>query len=518
MFFSLSQHSAGVHDSLFHYNVTRPYPYRWFTPVVIFAFIIATVLFSLLNFVSNGYNLTVETTNDPNTTLTASTWISKWPSALTSRLQATCQATEVPLQSQLFTNQSALTYSLTGVRAGYEDDDVVSSLWYLNNPIEECTISAVTISMEAIDAQANQFAFAEWNLDVKVYASCTITRPDGVNNFNLTASYNYVPVDVDMSTGLASPFLGSVFRSRNKEKRASLWWGESCMSMYWAYLSRTMQDIRASMSGSDIYAIRKGFITFRTRNPPPSDITSLDFWDADYRFIVDLGAGRFNVITWPTMNTAGQRIAPVASLVDSETYPNVWLMADTLAKTSASTVLTDLGQTSPAFPNILADTHLLEYFTANFSTAIQHIANAHPGPETSNYSAAKGTTGPLGVTPSVFSRTYICQVPKVKSTGNLIVSILIADLVFLQALWNIFKLVVDAWVLPRNPDTNVCQGCLAKGSRGSQANFVDEDFDAVGETGVPLTRIKPSKKAGGMHRIPFHRQSSSQYGLLEQVS
>ncbi len=42
-------------SSMFSYNISRPYPFRWFTPVVFVGGAIALVLFSLLNLVSTGY-------------------------------------------------------------------------------------------------------------------------------------------------------------------------------------------------------------------------------------------------------------------------------------------------------------------------------------------------------------------------------------------------------------------------------------------------------------------------------
>ena len=46
---------ANMHSSMFNYAVSRPYPVRWFTPVVFVGGTIALVLFSFLNFVATGY-------------------------------------------------------------------------------------------------------------------------------------------------------------------------------------------------------------------------------------------------------------------------------------------------------------------------------------------------------------------------------------------------------------------------------------------------------------------------------
>jgi hypothetical protein len=60
-----------MHSSTFTYPVSRPYPYRWVTPIVIIGGVIAVVLFSFLNFVSNGYYLSTQIVTDPNVTVSS---------------------------------------------------------------------------------------------------------------------------------------------------------------------------------------------------------------------------------------------------------------------------------------------------------------------------------------------------------------------------------------------------------------------------------------------------------------
>jgi hypothetical protein len=60
--------------------------------------------------------------------------------------------------------------------------------------------------------------------------------------------------------------------------------------------------------------------------------------------------------------------------------------------------------------------------------------NAILGPANDSYEVLKEQTGPLGTSPSVISTKYLCQVLLQKPTGTLFISILVADLVFMQAL------------------------------------------------------------------------------------
>jgi hypothetical protein len=46
-----------MHESFFSYNLARPYPYRWFTWVVVTGGLAATTLFSAINLAADGYDL-----------------------------------------------------------------------------------------------------------------------------------------------------------------------------------------------------------------------------------------------------------------------------------------------------------------------------------------------------------------------------------------------------------------------------------------------------------------------------
>jgi hypothetical protein len=339
---------------------------------------------------------------------------------------------------------------------------------YFNNVLENCTVTAIEINLEALDRTASQFGFSEWGAVVHTYVSCAFYTPSGLIQFNLTQAYDYIPA---MSWSHLYTFLGSNFLDRDKSTRASLWWGESAISNYYVYLTRTMQDIRANATSNGEPAIRKGTIYITPGNSTARDIKSLQFFNIDYRFIVDLGYGNFEVLS-----PGGE---PTVSMLDQGgVYPDVWIIADSLAKSAYSTVLTDLGQIT-AEPNLLTNADDLEYFSRNFSTIQRHKANADPGPEVDMYyGSANNGAGLLGTTPSVISMGYICQVPQLKSTGNLLLSILVADLVFLQAAWRLFKLGTDTYLFRSRPESNQCKAGGA---------YVDPDkVDSVASSGFNL--------------------------------
>ncbi|KAL9105454.1 MAG: hypothetical protein Q9227_009363 [Pyrenula ochraceoflavens] len=455
------------YQSFFSYELTRPYPFRWFTFVASIGFLGFTALFSYLNFVSTGSTLTNEVSRNPHRTIADNKWFPKWPSFLTDKFQPTCQTLSLPVNSEFFTSQNALTYTLTSVwrpatTPQNMTNTIAPSLAYYDNVLENCTIWSIEVDLEAMDRSANQFAYAEWGATVRSHATCAISGENGVQMFNLTQEYDYVPTTISFS-GLYE-FLGSAFIARDKMSRASLWWGESLLSTYWALLTMEMQQIRQNDTLNVEPAIRKGTLLFTRSNKPEKDITAIDFFQVDYRFIVDTQAppGDYKII-YPGLydgdDTSGTKLS---RLVARSAYPNIWGYADDLAKSAYSTILADLGQVTTS-PNILTNASALQYFTANFkdNKIGQDIANAQPGPATADYSSLKDTTGPLNLTTSTINAQYLCQVPQRKSTGNLLVSILLADLVFLQTLWRLFRFVVDHFLLKSVVDANKCVGCAS---------------------------------------------------------
>lgn len=54
---------------MFSYSITRPYPFSWFTPVVVIGGLILTVVFTLLNLGSSVYSTKAIYTSDPNVTI-----------------------------------------------------------------------------------------------------------------------------------------------------------------------------------------------------------------------------------------------------------------------------------------------------------------------------------------------------------------------------------------------------------------------------------------------------------------
>jgi hypothetical protein len=96
----------------FEHNLTRPYPFKWYTPAVLAGFTIATIIFSVLNYASTGYTLQAAYLPDPRPTSWPGmdSWYKNWPASLVGGNKPSCQPASIPIGSTLFTNNTALPW------------------------------------------------------------------------------------------------------------------------------------------------------------------------------------------------------------------------------------------------------------------------------------------------------------------------------------------------------------------------------------------------------------------------
>lgn len=472
---------------MFSYSVSRSYPFRWFTPVVFIGGIVAAGVFSTLSFVSNGYYLSVKVTQSPNATVSHGIWFKNWPSYLTENVQPTCHTVDIPVNSKIFTNRSGLNHEL--VRAWRQlpakKIKTFPSLTYHENYIQDCKIKSIRVDLSSVDRTGAQIAWSKWGAYLRARTKCSITCESGLTMFELQTEFDYIPRTVTLDSSTFSTMVAF-----QRQRKADLWWGQSLLSMYYILLTRTMASSRTNETRKGNEDIRKGSLLFtpgkalrlskklNQTNPKPKnfiapDITKSDFFDIHYTFITAQGNGNSSEIT-PNRNKFRTTLA---NLTTHETYPNIWSVADCLAKSFYSTVLTDLGQKSPYNINILHNNATLQHFTSNFSQMASGFKQPRPGPALHDYNTLKSTTGPLHTTPSVFSMEYVCQVPKMKSAGNIFISVLLADLVLLQTLWQLLVLFTDHVLLRKakmGPQVNHCEGCLKRNSLKQRISLKSE--------------------------------------------
>jgi len=156
----------------FGYAVSRPYPYKWFPWVVLVGGICATVLFSLINFAANGYQVTVEYTTNPNATISHNSWTQHWPFSWFDKVPATCQAQTFQVNSQFFTNKLSLPYTITGVFQNRTTNNVLPSLQYMSDTLESCKINEMVFNLGSSSRTANQISTYVWGIEASVSITC----------------------------------------------------------------------------------------------------------------------------------------------------------------------------------------------------------------------------------------------------------------------------------------------------------------------------------------------------------
>lgn len=435
--------------SILSYGVTRNYPYRFFTLFVAAGGLASLVLFSFINFASTGFTLIVQYSSEPNATV-AQQWSHGLPKLFASKTKPSCQPSSINGRTKIATTNNALLYTVTSVQS-YGNGTLLPSLVYLNNPLESCNVSQVAMYMEHSGGRtAAQIAVAGWGVTILGMSTCRVELGDGPVIVNMTAEWDPYPSSITTFSGYTT-FLG-----RDKDARASLYWGESLLANHRVHLNDAMHEVGVNTTKSEIT------MTVRDSN---EDITSLSFFNISQRSIAFQAASDGSTST--TIAIVDDDMT-VGSLVDSGS--TLWLAADNLAKSFLSVILTDLGQTAAVaeHQNILRDASLLQHFTANFSSILKGRDTRGSGPMLEDYNTLKDTTGPIGVEPSTLAVNYLCNVPQRKPWSELIVSILVADLVFMRALWSLFTLVVSSWVKSRDAMGNWCEGCWARAEEKEQ--------------------------------------------------
>ncbi|KAL1859038.1 hypothetical protein Daus18300_009676 [Diaporthe australafricana] len=468
------------HESLFSYNITRPYPFRWLTPVVIGGGIVITILISFLNVAASGYELIATSSTNPNATLSDGTWYAKWPSWLAST-RASCETTTVPLQAGLYTNNTALPYTL--VSAWRFDKSMtqinLGSLLYDNNPLLSCNVSSIEVDIESSDRTAGQVAVSAVGATLTANVVCLIERPEGTTYLGLATTYDPIP---------PPSVSNSIFLGTNATNKASLYWGHSVMRLYWAdvimkyYLENVNQE-RPSY---------KAVVTLtRTDDAISKPATEDDLTDMDFLYVQACWLMLLN----STGISHGNKFCDINTLSElaqgsssQKPVPSMWGPMSILGKAMWFTVLADLGRDDELLPNILSHPDLLESLTAdmaNVNETLEGMLRWGLSSRTRSlvpYTASADGDSQLGVAPSVLATNYVCQLPRLKSTWALIVSVLVADLVLLQAIWKIYGLVVDYFFISKKDELRYCQGC----SRS-----------LMEQSGIPLEHVK-SPGAGGV--------------------
>ena len=114
-----------------------------------------------------------------------------------------CETVNIPRGSELFTDQTALKYTLMDVWRPSDGSAgagaaISPSLSYYNDVSESSNVSSVEINYVAMNRTASPFAFSEWGAVIRTYATCSIYNGNRTF-FNITQVYDYVPLNLSFS-------------------------------------------------------------------------------------------------------------------------------------------------------------------------------------------------------------------------------------------------------------------------------------------------------------------------------
>ena len=438
-----------MYQSFHSYHLTRPYPYRWFSPIALVGGIIATVVFSLLNVASQGYTQYTQSTTNPNGTLAQRDWLTNWPSFLVGT-QVTCESSLFALQSQVYTNKTALPFRVQRVwridRHGETTE--MGMLEYFNQPLQQCNITRIYTDLDIRTTRSpGQISMMPAGGAVTGEASCY---------FETTQGRTYVDLLVIYDPVASSQNSMRYFVDSDQTHQANLYWANSMMRFYWAdvmwkfAIANKKQDNRWF----------NGNVQFGRENPEPGRNT---FSEAE---IMDKDGDFFGITCFFNRNVDPDVISNFdfcqeRNITDLESkskgplhMPDFWHSANTLSKSVYFAMLADLGQADQFMPNPFSQARLLEDFSRGLSETREKLfenkAFAWGINDAISYSSFKSSDFPdvnLNITPSVLSSSYLCKVRKLKSSLSLIISVLVADIVLLSSTWRAYVWAVDTfWV------------------------------------------------------------------------
>ncbi|KAI0467943.1 hypothetical protein F4859DRAFT_219981 [Xylaria cf. heliscus] len=453
------------------YNLTRNYPYKWVTPVVVLGGLIAIVIITFIHIVTESYDLVATSTNNATQILEHGNPYPNSPllSYLTRHTRATCASTTLPINSEIFTSNYAIPYTISSIWRQNQDgsNENQGALVYLNDPLLDCNVTGITIEVLGKYGQSPLlFARSRVGLLLKPSATCAIeTSPSkdiktsDKTYFNLLGSYNLIDDTIPH------------FLLRNETERPSLYWGESLLRLYSLVTAKAYYDgARNQAWGSngtnpDTYS---AVIQLRRQsnatNGSAGEVMSNEFFHVEC--FTEASFCQNSTIPW-LMEGKG------VDGHDFDPYPNIWNVIDFLGKAMWFTVMTDLGQNDATIPNMLTYPDLLANLSRNVTNeveAFEAIQNSTGRGSTLKIDTSLKTTSfdpsavpqpTLGAQSSYLSTNYICQVPRAKSAGTRAFAILIANLVLLHTIWQVFKLILDNVLLRRGgPSLKYCEGCL----------------------------------------------------------
>ncbi|KAI1313525.1 hypothetical protein F5Y03DRAFT_405113 [Xylaria venustula] len=389
----------------FSYAPKRDYPYKWLTPLV----------YELVAIPADDISVLQAKYSDSSSLL----------KFLCRNSNVSCDYTTLPVNSEIFTKNYALPYTIRRVWQQYDNGTIENqdALPYREHALNDCNVTSVGI-----------FINGKYSQSVLLSAR---SRKNPKTHFNIEGTYNLVDDDIP-------DFL------KNTTSSPSLLWGQSLLQLYYLVTSHAYYNASGSSPWGPPANLYSGYINLTRQSTAsvggPDEVLSDDFFNV-------YCTTEYNVCNNTTIPSLSQGAGAGAGDYGSP-YPTNYLARDKHPGQGNVKNIT--------VPNMLADASLLANLTRNVTNEanawleLQNSGVRHGSTERLDTSLAIKSFDPsvtvapaLGVNTSYFSTSYICQIPMLKPAGTRFIAILSSSLILLHTIWNIFWFVFNWIVLDR---------------------------------------------------------------------
>ncbi|KAL3293216.1 hypothetical protein RB213_005212 [Colletotrichum asianum] len=494
-----------MHSSWFEYPITRPSPFRWFTPAAIGGGLVWAVVFSLVNFSSNGFYLKTIYTESLNETEASfhSRWFQKRPSNWQNDMNAECQPHLLTVGSSFFTSNLGFNYKVKSIKPRQTNTERVvdqitnlPAIGYRNTTLEDCHLDTLKINLIKSDNAQPPSWWLSWGRStVAASLRCVVISDSGL-----------VDVTIDAEYSGESDVIYDYVLDDDYETRSSVWWGSRLSNAYFGGVLTAASQV---VVGDDQY-LTSAQLSF-TANRTTKDFFNLQLWLAFSKAQIlhsgmqDLGDTGYD-----------SDFFVAAPFAEGLHYARIMhsLFSMDLGNCNASNILRDedgLQYAIMAPDNKFRREGGLLNDSATIGGLNPNRFNEIPAPGAilgrggdigltplnETYAKFRSKTGPLLCKDATIMTEYLCSVPQQKSPGVMFLAILLADLVFLQAAWKLFQLAAGSAVTRGNADATVCKGCSTT---------------RLGDTSIEMVPLRseagePDAKSSLKSRSPYRRLS-----------
>ena len=262
-----------MHLYRFAYPVTRPYPFQWFTPLVIVGGILLAVLFSFMTFPANAYDMKLEPSFDPNKTIREEAPYSPFGWWDGENLKPKCEPFDLSVGSRFFTENKGFLHTVDKVYQynpeTNESDTVVQSVPYLNNPLEDCRPTYIIISLTKDDMAEPPTWWISWVGNSYFEAKATfvhilLVMPYSDTDMDLSCVFHTEkgPARINISmkkSGVAKDTWDYII---TRDSNASFWWGAQLINTYWFSLLQVLSK-KGRFAQKEYGFFNRGRFTFR---------------------------------------------------------------------------------------------------------------------------------------------------------------------------------------------------------------------------------------------------------------